>query len=156
MYRYLEPFHTGLGLHLAQKILSWTWAEPAVWTGLSSDYHWCAEHTTLFTKRKLPFLHRFFLVTWGQVQWHCVLFRIDNQHRLTASSTGHSCNGYIFWSFMETMCVQWIKVHMSYTCLVNFVLHKKRQRSAGTYISYLPQSVTMGQGQWLQGTRKNW
>ena len=36
---------------------------------------------------------------------------------------------------------------MSYTCLVKFVLHKKRQRSAGTYISYLTQSVKGNQGE---------
>ncbi len=43
--------------------------------------------------------------TTSTVHWpmsSCILLR------LTASSTGHSCNRCIFWSFMETMCVQWI------------------------------------------------
>ena len=71
------------------------------------------------------------------LHFHSNMAKIITVLWLTASSTGHSCNRRIFWSFMETMCMQWIKVH----CLVEFVLHKQRQRSAGTYISYLTQSV---------------
>ncbi len=35
---------------------------------------------------------------------------------LTASSTGHMCNKGTFVRFIKTKCVQWIQLHMSYTC----------------------------------------
>ncbi len=58
---------------------------------------------------------------------------------------GHFCNKGTFAKLPETKCVQSILVcilsHIGYTNLADFVHPRKLVRSAGTYFSYLTQSV---------------
>ena len=68
-------------------------------------------------------------------------------HRLTTSSTGHICKKDIIARFIEMKWMQSILVgillHMSHTCLVDFVHPRRLKRSGGTYFPYLTQQVIM-------------
>ncbi len=72
----------------------------------------------------------------------CLMIRpLLNLTGLTASSTDHFCNEDVFSRSRKRKCMQWMHLHMSYSCLTDFVHHRKLQRSVGPYVSYLTQSV---------------
>ncbi len=68
--------------------------------------------------------------------------KTDRMNRLIAWTSGSHCNMQLQTSFFKPKD-SFIQLHMSYTCLVEFVHHKELPRSRGTYFPSFTQSVTV-------------